>query len=151
MMQAFIYQHLVPTKDWTVLVPEKGRPRPAPQVVFGGKMPVRLTAGETTRLMAVAEKKIPADSIHLELSEPPDGITVEDIAPEGPGFVVTINADAQTIEPGLKGNLIFNAFRQWTTPASEDQPETTRRSALGLLPAVPFEVVAARKSTRSRD
>ena len=41
MMQAFLWQHLVPAKDWTVFVAASGRPRPQAQLRFDYSQPVR--------------------------------------------------------------------------------------------------------------
>ena len=45
MMQAFIYRHLVPAKDWIVAVTGRGRSWANIRVV--GEKPVRLLAGGT--------------------------------------------------------------------------------------------------------
>jgi hypothetical protein len=148
MMQAFIYQHLVPAKDWTVFVSGSGPSKPKPRLQFDTRAPARLMAGETVQLLGLPIGKLPLESIVLELHEPPDGISVEGVEPEGAGLAVKIKTDAQKVQSGLKGNLIFDAFREWTTPATETRPATTRRSPLGIQPAVPFEVIVPRGSTR---
>ena len=81
---------------------------------------VKLKLGGTTPLAArMTEKNPPASEIRVELSEPPKGITVEKVTPEGPGLVVSLATDAKTVEPGLKGNLIFEVFREWTPAPTE--------------------------------
>jgi len=84
--------------------------------------------------------------IHVELDEPPEGLFVEKETPGREGTEVLIRADAAKIKPGLKGNLIFNGFA--LRPPEPGKPATaaTRRGApLGMLPAIPFEVVEAAK------
>ena len=65
----------------------------------------------------------PADELRVELSDPPKGITVEKVTPEGPGLIVTLAADAKSVEPGLEGNLIFEVFREWTPAPTEDDAQ----------------------------
>ena len=75
------------------------------------------------------------------MSEPPKGITVEKVTPEGPGLIVSLATDAAAVEPGLKGNLIFEVVREWTPAPTEEQPKPKpQRHSYGILPAIPFEV-----------
>jgi hypothetical protein len=144
MMQAFAYFHLVPTKDFTVVVSgggEKAASKPA--LAFVGDNELRLPLGGTAKLRAVALTKYPPPKeLTVELSEPPEGITIEKVTPVGPGIEVLLTADAKRVKSGLKGNLIFKAFREYTPPAIEGRlPPKPQRTALGFLPAVTFEVV----------
>jgi hypothetical protein len=53
---------------------------------------------------------------------------------------VVLKCDAAKVKAGLKGNLIVNAF----AIKSEKTPQRrTRPTPLGMLPAIPFEIVAA--------
>jgi hypothetical protein len=51
---------------------------------------------------------------------------------------ITFKADPAKAKPGLKGNLILDAFIDRPAPNTK---QGTRRQPLGTLPAVPFEVV----------
>jgi hypothetical protein len=148
MMQAFLWQHLVPAKDWTVLVSSKARTGSSARLAFDEDRTARLIAGRETRLLAFTTSKQNLEQIRLELSEPPDGITLETSQPHGASIAATINTDAEKAKPGTKGNLIFTAFREWTPTDAEGKPLKPRRSPIGALPAVPFEVVAPGKSVR---
>jgi hypothetical protein len=96
-------------------------------------------------------QKMTLEQVRLELSLPPDGISVESISVQGNGLAITLATDAEVLKTEFKGNLIFNAFREWTTPASGDRPARVRRVALGMQPAVPFEVIVPKTPpSRSR-
>ena len=141
MMQAFIWYQLVPAEQWTVVLSGKA----------GTKLPlgfppvdrVKLKLGETTLLGARLTQETPAPGeIRVELSEPPAGITVEKVSAEGPGLVVVLATDADSVKPGLRGNLIFEAYRESTPAPTEATPSPKPyRTSFGLLPAIPFEVI----------
>jgi hypothetical protein len=51
-----------------------------------------------------------------------------------------LRSDAEKAKPGLKGNLIANAFQKSTETNKAGKTRDTRLS-LGTLPAIPFEIV----------
>jgi hypothetical protein len=139
MMQAFAYQHLVPTKDWSVMVTGRGSAKFP--VHFVQDDLVHIPAGKTARMRAMATGST-ASEIRFELSEPPDGISIQDVSADSVMVTVVLRADAAKAKPGLKGNLIFNAFTERAQIGKDGKPKaTTYRSPLGMLPAIPFEVV----------
>ena len=141
MMQAFLWLQIVPAEQWAILVNGDAAAK-IPLALLPVEL-VKLKLGGTTLLGAqMTEKNPPASEMRIELSEPPKGITVEKVTPEGPGLVVSIATDAKTVQPGLAGNLIFEVIREWTPAPTETAPapKPLRRS-YGLLPAIPFEVV----------
>jgi hypothetical protein len=77
----------------------------------------------------------------LQLSEPPDGISVGDISPTADGAAISFKADAAKVKPGLKGNLIVEAFIERTPPPIDGKTPAKNRWSIGFLPAIPFEVV----------
>jgi hypothetical protein len=141
MMQAFLWLQIVPAEQWAVIL--SGKPVNPPPFEFLARDRIRLKLGEETRLEArITGKWPPAKEVHVELSDPPKGITIEQVSPESPGLVVVLATDAETVEPGLTSNLVFEAFREYTPAATESNPSPQpRRTSLGYLPAVPFEVV----------
>jgi hypothetical protein len=141
MMQAFIYHHLVPMKDWKVEV--TGSRRGSPLVKLLEQGPVKLVAGGTARVRFSPPGGPPVKDLRLELDEPPEGIAVQGVSVEAEGVAVRLTADAAKVKPGLKGNLIFKASTEVTWPTKDGKPGTPRVVPLGLLPAVPFEVTAA--------
>ena len=174
MMQAFINRHLVPAQDWMISV--TGSPRfkiPAKQTSAGRGQtaakpvpralqavpleppsparPLKLPVGST----AVAEIPAPPaviddlENIVLTLSDPPEGVTIEGLSALAGGVAVRVRCEAGKAEPGRKGNLIVEAASETTTGDGVNGPVQKRRSPLGLLPAIPFEIVAPALGTRS--
>jgi len=55
-----------------------------------------------------------------------------------------LRVDAEKIKPGRHGNLLVEAFREYQPTGKDGKPSgPRRRTALGLLPAMRFEVVPA--------
>ncbi len=148
MMQAFIYKHLVPAKELTLLLPGSHR-RPKPPAdprSFQGPLrllseqPIRIPAGGAAELQAYAPWTPDRGEIQLELSDPPEGIAVELVSCVDRTATILLEGDAEKAKPGTKGNLIANAF-QMRTETNREGKTREYRSFLGPLPAIPFEVV----------
>jgi len=168
MTQAFINRHLVPAQDWMISVtgtprfklpakrPSGGRGKKASKSGTRGKSrpPVAPTPSRPLRLPVggTAVAKIPAppavlailDQIVLTLREPPEGVSVLVISPLSGGVSVRMSCEAGKAEPGLKGNLIMEAAIERTVG------DKKRRSPIGLLPAIPFEIVASASGIASQ-
>jgi len=149
-MQAFIYRHLVPAKDLLVAVTGSARSfsmRPP------RSKPVRIPVEGT----AAVQVGIPGGSFlgetSLELSDPPDGISVASVSLGRRGGELLLRADAEAVKAGLEGNLIVNAFavRTGETSAKGREQRKKRRRLLGALPAIPFKVVAGGSATHLDD
>jgi hypothetical protein len=142
MMQAFAYRHLVPSKELKVSLLDR------PPLKFALKIldptPVKIPAGGTTEVRVKTPARAFADNFQLELNQPPDGISIANIAPGDAETKITLHSDADRIKPGATGNLIVNimAKRQRAAPAGGKAQGNQRRVALGTLPAIPFEIVA---------
>jgi len=152
MMQAFAYKHLVPAEDLEVVfwdwqnppvskAPATNTPRPpyrSPIAILGDQ-PVKIPAGGTVELRVT----IPAreGEIQVELSDPPEGITIDSVSRFDEGAAISLRADAEKAKPGLKGNLIANASQQRTLTDRRSGKTREYRAVLGTLPAIPFEVV----------
>ncbi|MGC9973147.1 MAG: hypothetical protein ABSE56_21430 [Bryobacteraceae bacterium] len=133
MMQAFAYRHLVPTKDWMVSVNGPGRAAAAWKLV--GATPVKLPG----RLFLPLGRF--AGQIQLALNDPPEGITLE-VSPLQNGVSLQLRADPHKAKPGLRGNLIVDAFLERTVTPPDGRPPVKRRQPLGALPAILFEIPA---------
>jgi hypothetical protein len=133
MMQAFAYRHLVPAKEFRVCVVGRGSTlRPLNQG------PVRLSSSEPARLrIALPPSKAPR-TVAFELIEPPPGITVKNVACHGDAAEITIACDPAKVKPGLRGNLILQAYGQGN--ASAKSAQRPQRFPLGTVPAIPFKV-----------
>ncbi len=166
MTQAFFYKHLVPARDFT-LVPEdrvrfleeaarhpehsvpaaakKPANKPGPRRVFQHPMdilsrqPVKIPAGGTVEVqvrMYWSRNGQP----QVDLSDPPEGVTVDRVSWTEKGMAVVLRGDAEKAKPSLKGNLMANAFLQ-TTVTEKDGKTREVRNLIGPLPAIPFEIV----------
>jgi hypothetical protein len=81
--------------------------------------------------------------MRLEVSDPPEGIVVEKATPSREGAEIMFKCDAGKIKPGLKGNLIVNAFYAKPAAPANQKAQTARpRTPAATLPAIPFEIVA---------
>jgi len=137
MMQAFYYHHLVASSDWMVRILGSMRGSNAwkpvekrVQVPIGGTAPVQVFV-PTGRFNG---------SVQLALNEPPEGMTIENVNQLKDGFAIMLHADKDKLKPGVKGNLIVEAYMERSTPGTLNK----RRQGLGNLPAIPFEVTEAR-------
>jgi len=140
MMQAFAYRHLVPAQEMKVAV--SGRFASRSPVRILGESPVRIPAGGTARVQIAAFTGPSVGKVHLELSDPPDGIAIKNVSPSGGGTEIVLQCDAAKAKPGLQGNLIVNAFADAPElPGKAKAQAPQRRRPLGALPAIPFEVV----------
>jgi len=139
MMQAFIYEHLVPAQDWTFAIGPQRWSRPTPTAA--GPLPVKLNPKGTTEIRLQVPRRFQTAQVRLELNSPPPGITIQGLTPLEDALVLTLQVDPGKAKPGLKGNLILNSFMESQTKADQG-PVRTLRMPAGVLPAIPFEVVA---------
>jgi hypothetical protein len=141
MMQAFFYRHLVPAQELKVAIRRGNAFRSPPQVAAA--QPLKIPAGGTIRLrvQAVAPPNNQIEKLVFELSEPPAGIELRDTVAAPNGAELALACDASKTKTGVRGNLIvtISAERKATADA---RPQARQRIPLGVLPAVPFEIVA---------
>ncbi|WP_414661981.1 PPC domain-containing protein [Horticoccus sp. 23ND18S-11] len=134
MMQAFLYRHLVTARELKINVSGRGSTlRPA------NSTPLRLTAGGEARLQFSYPGARGLNKVHVELSEPPAGVSIKRTNLTRDGFEVVIACDAASAKTGIEGNLILNAFGERGAPKAGKQPQ---RAPLATAPAIPFEIVA---------
>jgi hypothetical protein len=140
MMQAFFYRHLVPARELRVAVSARGMARILVRVL--SETPIRIPAGGTAWVQLAAPGNVLAGRVQLELSEPPEGITIEKVEPSRQGADILLHSNAAKIKPGLKGNLIINAFPVAAPVPGKEKVQASRpRAPLTVLPAIPFEIV----------
>jgi len=140
MMQAFLWRHIVPVEGGTVVVTGRASDAPKPKRVGGDR--VKLTTAGTGRIEFAPPAGCPADELRFELDDPPKGIAIGERWSNGERAFVSFSVDPETAKPGVKGNLILNAFIETTLEADgEDAEPQNQRTSLGMLPAIPFEVV----------
>jgi len=139
MMQAFIYRHLVPAEDLMVAVAGGRRFRAPLKLVE--KKPVELPVGGTAEVRVFAPRVPVMNEVQLGLSDPPEGIVIDNVSLVREGMAILLRADAEKVTPGLKGNLILDAFIERTMGPAGGQRK--RRIPVGTLPAVSFEIVGS--------
>jgi hypothetical protein len=145
MMQAFLYRHLVPTKELAVTVTGRFQNRMPLKIL--SDTPVKIPLGGTARVRVSVPGGGLANRFRLELNEPPEGIALGKVSPAFDGTEIELRSDAAKTKPSLKGNLIVNILPgQALTAATKNKKQGNQpRAAVGTLPAIPFEVVQASK------
>jgi hypothetical protein len=138
LMQAFAYRHLVPCQEWVINVHARGRGGDPLRLV--DDKPVSIPLGGTAQAVLKSARRFFAQNLQLELDDPPKGITLEKTQWLPEGVALTLKADAQAAKAGLAGNLIVEVFTEVAPPP--DAKRKPQRFSVGVLPAVPFEVVA---------
>ena len=126
LMQAFIYQHLVPSDEQVVAVTEPAIPF---KISFepDQKGYLELPLGKEISFNVTAIRSPGYEApIQIQLVNPPKGITVrKGNIPLGKDMaVVTLRTEAKT-EPNLKENLIFNATMFVDREEKEQETVTT--------------------------
>lgn len=140
MMQAFIWHHLIPVEDWSVIV--SGRPGPKlPFEILLNAPRVTLPRGKEVFLPArPLSKGVNPKELHVALADP-EGISAEIVTDDFGRFAVKLTADGEKVEPGLRGNLLLHAYRETTSAPTEENPNPKpRRTDYGYFPAIPFEI-----------
>jgi hypothetical protein len=139
--QAFSYRHLVPAEHLMLTV--FGQGSSATGIRLLSAMPLLVPAGGNVLLHVEIPSSRSDDRFEFQLSDPPEGITVAGATADDEGVHVTVLCDAK-VKPGLKGNLLLTGLYERTPPpTTQTAKPAKRRVPVGLLPAVPFEVVAA--------
>jgi hypothetical protein len=141
MMQAFAYRHLVAARELDVTVSGRFMNRMPLKILSA--TPVKIPAGGTARVRISAPGSAFTNRVRLELSEPPEGITLGSVSPGFEGTEIELRSDATKAKPGLKGNLIVNMMPAQALIAAKKNKKqgNQQRAAVGTLPAIPFEVV----------
>lgn len=139
MMQAFAYRHLVPADQWTLTVArEKAGGASALKVVQN--QPVKVRLGGTARIPLSGPPLGSSEEYVFTLSDPPAGLSVQDSSTSRNSIQIVLAANAKEAKVGTKGNLIVEAYIARVT--KDDDATEKRKTLIGILPAIPFEVSA---------
>jgi hypothetical protein len=137
--QAFAYHHLVPADQLRIAMAERGGTRAGIRLL--GPTSVRLAPGESIRVRAALPPAYATfENIAFELDAGPAGVTVGGSYVASTQVEFLIQADASKARPGLGGNLIVLMTGERVPPPNA-QNQARRRVPIGVLPAIPFEVV----------
>ncbi len=159
-MQAFIYRHLVPARELLLSVLGGWTSKPIAQPISAQPVRIPVDGSATIRLAGAGQSD--SGSLHLELSEPPEGLSIAKCTIRDGGMELTLQCDPAKAKPDVRGNLIINVFKESApaparpapatapTTAPGTAPPTTapikpppspKRSFIGTLPAMAFEIV----------
>ena len=144
MMQAFLYRHLVPSKELAVTVNGAQRlfMRDAFKIISA--TPVKILPGGTARVRVSTPPGNFSERFKLELNNAPEGISLTTVSAIPAGLELVFACDAEKMKAGATGNLICDVVPKNQGPAnpqkkSGNQP---RRAAVATLPAIPFTIPA---------
>ena len=142
MMQAFIYKHLVPSKELVVNV--SGKPQPFLRDAFKviGATPVKISSGGTAHVKLTSPPGVFTERFKLQLDNPPDGLSLQKVLPLAGGLELVVACDAEKIKPGESGNLILNVLPNFQVAAKNNKFAQRRTAAVATLPAIPYKIVA---------
>jgi hypothetical protein len=142
MMQAFAYRHLVPSKELEVSLADRSQMRNTLKIL--DPTPIKIPAGGTVEVRVSSPGRVATNNFHLELNDPPNGVSIANVAAGDGETTIVLHSDAAKIKPGVTGNLIFNIIADRKQPAAVPGKSrgNQQRIALGVLPAIPFEIVA---------
>lgn len=141
MMQAFIYHHLVPADEMLVAVSKKASVRRvASGTATADQEVLKIPLGSTARYQLAIPNRTNLDDVKVELTNPPDGVTILRVIHGIGGLVMLFSADAEASQAGTRGNLQLNIYIERTVPGTNGRPGSTRKVPIGAFPPVPFEV-----------
>lgn len=142
MMQAFAYNHLVPSIELKALVngPQRLFARDAFQI--RSETPLRVPPGGTAILRVSTPSQAFLDRFAVELENSPEGVSLEKAATVEGGIELVFRCEAEKAKPGTTGNLICSVI-----PKGAGRGQNTKRpgaprqpTAVGTFPAIPIEV-----------
>jgi hypothetical protein len=140
MMQAFLYRHLTPSQE--LMVANRGARRPGPPVELASAGPVQVPDGGSATVRIRAPKSPVLKDVDLVLNDPPDGMSIGDVKVVPSGLTFLLKAENDAHKPGFVDNLIVEAFAEVAKRGKGGgKPTGKQRVSLGVLPAIPFEVV----------
>jgi hypothetical protein len=138
MMQAFLWRHLVPSRELIAAVIGKGG---RDRVELVGEQPVRIPLGGSARVRMKTPNLPNPGEILLELSEGPQGIALADVKILPRMVEFTLVADEKATAVGFADNVIVQAFTERTPEPAKGKKAAARRVSIGVLPAVPIRIV----------
>lgn len=144
MMQAFLWRFLVPRQEMLAAV---AGPRPVPAVwrplvpgmKLAGAGPAPIPLGGTASVDVICPDPLPdagqtpLSALRFRVLSQPRGITLREAAAGNGGVRLAVKADRNTALTGDAGNVIVEV--------SAELPGASGRTALGVLPAIPYVVV----------
>jgi hypothetical protein len=79
--------------------------------------------------------------MRLSLDDPPEGVTLQDVAVVPEGLAFRLKAEKGKVEPGFGDNLIVEVAREYFPKGKDGKPSgKKRRYTMGTLPVIPIEI-----------
>ncbi len=143
MMQAFLYRHLVPSKELRVAV-TPGQRKSSPITVVS-RMPIRIPSGGSARVRIKGRWGRVTKEIQVNLKDPPKGLSLGKVTFGRRGLTFRVKAEKGKVPVGFTGSLIVRIYRV-SAPKGKDGKPTgqPRRTLIGILPAIPIKVTGRR-------
>jgi hypothetical protein len=138
-MQAFLYRHLVPAQEQVVWITGRWLGRSLGRVGSGS---LRMTPGSQMPIRFRIPQHPRLKSVELELVDPPAGVSIVDVHTEKDGQSLLVAVDASVVPANLVDNLIIEAIGE--LQRGDGKNGRTTRVSLGVLPAIPLEVVESK-------
>jgi hypothetical protein len=138
MTQAFAYHHLVPTREMRVAVAGRGTLRG--ELKLASSEVVKIPVGGSAIVRVTGPPGFLSERVQLALGEGPEGISIKETIPGKGWFDIVLESQAGKTKPGLAGNLIVNITRT-AEGVAQKKKQAARPAVIGILPAIPFEVV----------
>ena len=142
MMQAFAYRHLVPQPEFVVIIPGAREVPAVWRPLAAGFEPVgaaalKIPQGGTAPLRINLPAALAAgrQALSCKLAAGPRGVTLREVAITPATVTCTLKADGIIANEGDTGNVIIEVF------TAAGRPEGTEPTSLGVLPAMPVQVV----------
>jgi hypothetical protein len=114
---------------------------PAPPIERLDSSPVKIAAGGTTQVIFKAARRPMLEKLQLNLSQPPQGLTLQDVNVVPEGLALQFKAD-KNMKIGFTDNLIVEMSAEVTPKQENGKTNDQKRViSLGVLPAIPIEIV----------
>jgi len=144
LMQAFAYRHLVPARELRVTMVGNAQAVRSP-IRFLDRPPLRFTGTKPAHLRVSLPYARPGQSFSVELSEGPEGITLQDTVRRGDALDLVFAADPAKVKAGARGNLILRVTADGSGKAGAKGTNRGRPPAF-TLPALPYEMTVIEKT-----
>lgn len=139
-MQAFLYRHLVPCQQ--LLVATLGSRFRPPGWEPANPIPLQIPAPGTVQVQFRTGRFPGMRKVELELREPPPGVSLQGTTVEPGRLTFQVKAEGDGVPVGFADNLIIEVFTEVSAgPPGPPNLPRQRRVSLGVLPAIPFEIV----------
>jgi len=106
---------------------------------------LKIPAGGSAGLRIKTPAQAFANTMRLELNDPPEGITLAEVVPGEGETKLVLHSDASKIKPGATGSLVVNIVakmgKQKAKPGGKARMNQNS-VVLGVLPAIRYEIVA---------